>query len=486
MNQDSSWRAVAEALAAEVESLAPGARIPTHRQLVARFGASATTVSRALAELTRRGLVESRPGAGSFRTSTARTIPSLDTGWQDAALALTPAVGSDPTPQREHDATSLSTAIGSYGADVIDLNGGYLHPDLQPRDLLAKALARVGRRAEAWERPEAAGLPELRDWFATDIGAGLARHDLLIASGGQAAISLAMRAIGRPGDPVVVETPTFPGILAAARAAGLRPVTVPVDARGMRPEHLERALRQTGARLVVVQPAFQNPTGATMDAERQQELVDLAVRHGAFLLEDDFARSLAGPDAKLPPPMVSIDPVGAVIHVRSITKPTSPNLRVAAVAGRGPVMTRLRAAHVVDTMFVPAVLQHTALEVVASPAWPRALRRLSAELEHRREAAATAVRRHLGPDALADVPRGGYHLWVRLPPGLEDRPVAEQALQHGVAVTPGSSYQATRDATDHVRISYVGAPSSADVAAGVERLGRSTSIPVARSPHSTS
>lgn len=471
MNDDSSWRALADTLTSEIAALPAGARIPTHRQLVQRFGASATTVSRALASLSRQGLIDSRPGTGSFRSATRVTPTSVETGWQEAALGVSPATGAEPSAAREHDARSLGATLGSYGADVMDLNGGYLHPDLQPVDLLSRALARVGRRREAWERPEAAGLPDLRDWFATEIGGGLARHDVLITSGGQAALALAMRAIAQPGDPVIVETPTYPGILAAAAAAGLRAIPVPLDGEGLHPGHLDRALSQTGARLVVVQPSFQNPTGISTSVERQRELLDLVVRHAAFLVEDDFGRYLPHTDAApLARPLIQSDPAGAVIHIRSLTKATSPNLRVAGVAGRGPVMARLRAAHMVDTMFVPAVLQHTALEVLTHTSWPRALRSLAEELTHRRTVAVDAIDRHLPAGTLTHQPHGGYHLWIRTPPGMEDHVLAARAIQHGVATTPGSNYHATAAATDNLRLSYVAAPSAADVAAGIRRL----------------
>lgn len=426
--------------------------------------------------MSRQGLIESRPGAGSFRCAPRHPPQHIETGWQDAALGVTPGTGADLTPLRQYDASALGATLGSPGTDVIDLNGGYLHPDLQPLNLLSKALGKVGRRTEAWERPETAGLPELRDWLATEIGGGLARHDLLITSGGQAALSLTMHAVAGPGDPVIVETPTYPGILAAAQSAGLRAVAVPMDHEGIQPSHLERALVQTGARLIVVQPTFQNPTGATQSEGRQREVIDLAVRHGAFLVEDDFARYLTHTDASpLTSPLIEKDPAGVVVHIRSLTKPTSANLRIAGVAGRGPVMGRLRAAHMIDTMFVPAVLQHTALDVLASASWPRAVRTLSSALTQRRAAMVDAIRQHLPAGSFNDQPRGGYHLWVQTPPGVNDRDLALRALRLGVSVTPGSNYTSTGAATDRLRISYVAAPSVADVVAGIQRLGRTLS-----------
>ncbi|RST15222.1 PLP-dependent aminotransferase family protein [Streptomyces sp. WAC05374] len=471
MNDSSSSRKVADTLARELERVPAGTRLATHRELVRRFGVSATTVSQALALLTQWGVVTSRPGAGTFRAEARPVQRAGDTSWQEAALQPATSAGSPAGAARGFTATGLLGTLSTLGPDVVDLNGGYLHPTLQPLAMLGTALARAARRPATWDRPAVGGLPELRDWFAAGIGGGLGRDDVLVCGAGQGALATALRALGQPGAPVVVESPTYPGTIAAARAAGLRPVAVPLDAEGLRADHLDEALGRTGARVVIVQPLFQNPTGACLSAARQREILRVARQHGAFVIEDDFARHMAHADAgPTPPPMVADDPDGTVVHIRSLTKVTSPNLRVGALAARGPVMARLRAAHLIDTMFVPAPLQHTALEVVTAPGWKRALATLGSALEQRRKVAADAVSATFGPRALAVRPRGGYHLWVSLPGHLTEERLAAAALAHGVALTPGGHYYATDSGTPHVRISYVAAPSAADVDDAVRRL----------------
>jgi len=472
MNDDSNWREVAEILAREIAPLAVGTRIATHRELVRRFAASGTTISRALALLTQRGLISSRPGAGTFRTQ-ARAFPRVaDTAWQAATLEVTGQDASGSGMPRGFRAQAVAGMLTPAGPDAVDLNGGYLHPDLQPHAALTTALSRAAKRPQAWDRPPAGGVPELRDWFAADIGGGLGRHDVLICGAGQSALATALRALAQPGDPVLIETPTYPGTIAAAIAAGLRAVPVPLDDEGMRPDLLEQAFARTSARLAVVQPLFQNPTRACMSAARQREILAIARRHEAFVIEDDFARYLLHADAPLPaPPMIADDPGGVVVHIRSLTKPTSPNLRVGALAARGPVVARLRAAHVIDTMFVPAALQLTALEVVTAPSWKRSLRTLAAALRHRREVTTEAVEATFGAAALALRPRGGYHLWLALPSRLDDEQFAAAALASGVMLTAGSNYYPGGNNALHVRISYAAAPSPTDIDAAVRRLG---------------
>jgi DNA-binding transcriptional MocR family regulator len=471
MYDSSSSQELATALAREIEDLPAGARIATHRELVRRFGASATTVSQALALLTRRGLITSRPGAGTYRSETAPVARAGDTSWQEAALELSNQLDSAAGTTRSFKSSALTATLSTLGPDVVDLNGGYLHPHLQPLSMLGTALSRAARRADAWDRPPVSGVPELRDWYASDIGGGLSRQDILICGAGQSTLGTALRAVGQPGDPVVIESPTYPGTIAAANAAGLRTIPVPLDSEGIHTDYLDEALSRTGARIIIVQPLFQNPTGASLSVSRQRDILAIARRHGAFVIEDDFARHMTHADtAPTVPPMIADDPDGTVIHIRSLTKVISPNLRVGALAARGPVMARLRSAHIIDTMFVSAPLQHTALELVAAPSWKRAIAALGSALEHRRKVAIDAVSATFGPRALALRPHGGYHLWVSLPGHVDARQLTAAALANGVAITPGDNYYPTDSSAPHIRLSYVAAPSAADVDRAIRSL----------------
>ncbi|MEU9981358.1 PLP-dependent aminotransferase family protein [Streptomyces sp. NPDC050856] len=469
MQERSSVAELAQVLKQELNRYSPGEKLPSSRALVERHRVSPVTVSRALARLAAEGLVVTRPGAGAFRARPrAATPPAGDTSWQEVSLSADSA--GDAVP-RSVDASGVLVTLAAPPTGVIEFNGGYLHPSLQPERALAAALARAGRRPGAWGRPPVDGLPELRDWFAREIGGTVGAADVLVTAGGQAAITTALRALAPPGAPVLVESPTYPGMLAVARAAGLRPVPVPADRDGVRPELLAAAFRATGARVFVAQPLFQNPTGAVLAGERRHEVVRIAREAGAFVVEDDFARSLAHEDAPpLPAPLAADDPDGVVVHVRSLTKATSPSLRVGALAARGPVLERLRAIQVVDSFFVPGPLQEAALELVGSPAWSRHLRAVSAALRARRDTMTTALALHLPALALPHIPSGGHHLWLRLPDTTDEPALLAAALRAGVAVAPGRPYFCAEPPAGHVRLGFAGVAGPAEIAEGVRRL----------------
>ncbi|MEU6481870.1 PLP-dependent aminotransferase family protein [Streptomyces sp. NPDC047017] len=472
MQERSSVAQLAQQLRQDLDRYSPGGKLPSSRVLVERYRVSPVTVSRALARLAAEGLVVTRPGAGAFRARPPAAAPAAgDTSWQ--AVALSADAAADLVP-RTVDASGVTVSLAAPPTGVIEFNGGYLHPCLQPERAMAAALSRAGRRPGVWGRPPLEGLPELREWFARGIGGPggtVTAAEVLVTAGGQSGLTAALRALAPPGAPVLVESPTYPGMLAIARSAGLRPVPVPVDADGVKPELLAEAFRASGARVFVCQPLFQNPTGAVLAPERRARVLRIAREAGAFVVEDDFVRRLVHEDAgPLPPPLAATDPDGVVVHVGSLTKATSPSFRVSALAARGPVLERLRAIQVVDTFFVPRPLQEAALELVGSPAWPRHLRALSAELKARRDTMTAALRLRLPELALSHVPAGGYHLWVRLPDGADESAFAAAALRAGVALTPGRPYFSAEPPAAHARLSFAAVGGTAEIAEGVRRL----------------
>ncbi len=454
---------VIQHLSALVAEADPGGRLPPVRELTARLQASPVTVAEAVRRLVAQGLVETRPGQGTYVTARPPERRAPDVSWQTVALGA--------GRPGEDDMRAL-LALPPPGA--IALSGGYLDADLQPAAALGAALARAARQPATWSRGPAEGRADLRAWFAREAGTGLHADDMVICPGGQAALSSALRALAGPGDTLLVESPTYLGALAAARAAGLRVVPVPADHDGVRPDQLAAAFARTGARLFYCQPLYANPTGATLAARRRSEVAAAVRDAGAFLIEDDYARDLTI-DGEAPPPLAADDSDGHVIYLRSLTKSAAPGLRIAAIGARGPVGARLRSARLLDDFFVAGPLQQAALEFVTAPAWDRHRRTLRTALRIRREALLTALRRHRPALVPATIPRGGLHLWVRLPGHTDDVALTAAAAAEGVIVFAGRPWYAAEPPAPHLRLTYAAAaPDLMDEA--VRRLARALDV----------
>ncbi|WP_022929688.1 PLP-dependent aminotransferase family protein [Patulibacter americanus] len=462
MTEDSASRIAAD-LRDWVATAAPGTRVPSSRALVDRWGASAATVQRAIRLLATEGLVEARPGVGTF-VRAVRTARPQDYGWQTTALRSPgvrlpePSWSMRPTPE-----------------GAIGLHAGYPDRELLPERALRAALGRAARSDAVLSRAPVAGLPELRAWFAAELAsatpAGVSPPtggDVLVLPGSQSGLSSIFRALVGAGRPVLVESPTYWGAILAAAQAGVQVVPVASGPAGPDPDDLRRAITETGARAFYAQPVFANPTGAHWSAETRADVLDVVRAHGAFLIEDDWARDF-GIDAE-PVPVAAHDDAGHVVYVRSLTKSVSPAIRIAAVVARGPARERLLRDGGAASMYVSGLLQAAALDVVTQPAWTRHLRHLGPQLRARRDLLVSAVREHV-PDAhLEHVPAGGLNLWLRLPDGVEPRAFARACEAAGVLVAPGTEWFPAEPAGPYVRLNYSG-PDPGAFAEGARRIG---------------
>jgi len=435
----------------ELEALAaagrPGDRLPSVRELMRRHRAGPVTVQRAVHVLVRRGLVEARPGQGTFiAPPPSATSVAPDHAWQTVALGA-----------RTLDARALEELLRPPPAGMLVLSTGYLPDELQPRGALGQALGRAARRPGAWGAMPAEGLAPLRAQQAAWLGGGHTSEDVIVTGGGQSALTACLRGLAPTGGAVVVESPTYLGALAAASAASLVPIPVPSDARGIRPDLLADALAVSGARLVYCQPTFAVPHGAVLAPDRRADVLAAVRAAGAFLVEDDPLRDLAFDPERLPPPLAHDDPDGHVVHLTTLTKIAAPGLRIGAIAARGPALARLRAARVVEDLFVPGPLQEAAVDLLGAPAWPRHLKRLRAALRERSDALVAAVDRELGPGRVAR-PSGGLHLWVRLDPGEDDVALTERAYRAGVKAFPGRPWFPAEPPGPYLRLTFAAEP----------------------------
>ncbi len=447
---------MAAELRAQIAGLAPGAMVPSVRALTASLAVSPVTVQRALTRLAQEGLVDPRPGVGTFVAQPRAVAGARDDAWQLAVLGA----WTDSPEGRAFEMADPS---------VIDLGMGYLDASLQPVALMARAARRIAGDARLWGRVPVEGLSDLRAWFARDLGGDTAPAEVLVVPGGQAAIATALRALCPFGAAVITESPTYFGALAVMRTLGLRVWPVPVDDEGLRPDLLDSALRASGARVLYLQPQHSNPSGATMSAARRRAVLDLCARAGAFVIEDDYARDLGFAPSVASPMFREAD--GRVIYLRTLTKTTVPGLRVAAVIARGPVFARLRAMRAAEDMFLSGLLQGLALEVVTASAWESHKRAVRAALRARVEAVLQGVAEHMPGARVTRVPTGGFALWVALPSGVENEALTREARSLGVRVNEGSAWFPAGREGEFVRVAVASAPLD-DVRRGIALLGR--------------
>jgi DNA-binding transcriptional MocR family regulator len=445
-------------------TLRPGDRLPSVRVLSEQRGVSVSTVLQAYVLLETRGVVETRPQSGHYVKA--------------RRLALVP---EPRTPRSATQATRVSVSdliARVYGAsrdpDTVLLGAGFMSPALLPTESLNRRLAAVARSAGgagiAYDPPP--GLPALRRQIArraADCGVALSADEIVTTVGTMEALHLCLRAVARAGDTIVVESPAYYGALQLIESLGMRAVEVPVQAAtGVDLAALDESLRRHAAKACLFVTSFSNPSGALMPDDAKRELVRLLARHDVPLIEDDIYGDLHHEGAR-PRPARAHDRHGMVMLCGSFSKTLAPGYRVGYVApGRyRDVVERLKFAQTVAT---PTLPQMAIADFLDNGGYERHLRRLRRALADQVGRVSDAVAQHFPAGTRISRPRGGFLLWVEMPPGKNALELHDRALARGISVAPGPIFSAKQRFTSCLRLSC-GWPWSARVEGAIKTLG---------------
>lgn len=432
------YQAIADAIAGDVRAgrLKPGDRLPTHRALAWRLGVTVGTVTRAYAEAHRRGLVEGEVGRGTFV--------------RDGALRL-----FGPTVPE----------VAEPGARLIDLSlnvpaGGKEEP------LLASALRSIAERggiAPLLHYQPHRGLPSHREagaaWIAR-TGWRPAPEQVIVTAGGQHAMTVAFATLTQPGDTVLTEALTYPGMLALAKLLHLRLEGLPMDAVGILPDAFEAACRTAAPKALYALTTIQNPTGAVMSDERRRAIATVARRYGVAIVEDDCYGFLS-PDA--PPPLVSCAPeIGH--YLTTLSKSMAPGLRIGFLAVPAGHEAGFAAAMRTTTWMAPPLMAEIAATWIADGTGDHLVRERRAESVARQE-----IARAMLPARTYVAHPTAMHGWLRLPQPWNGEDFAARARARGVLVTPGEAFAVSR-ADSAIRVCLGAARSRAELKTGLSLL----------------
>jgi DNA-binding transcriptional MocR family regulator len=422
------YRALADAVRALVMDgqIPVRVRMPAERHLAETLGVSRTTVTAAYDLLRERGYLDSRQGSGSW-TSLPDPAMTQDNPWlsTDESGLLQLQCASPPAPSALRAAmTDAVEDLPRYG-----MGNGY----------------------------DPMGLPVLRERIAaryTARGVATRPEQIVVTTGSQHAIQLVIGLLIGPGDPVMVESPTYPHAIDVARQHGARIVPIGISQEGWQPDLVAAAMRQSAARLAYLMPDFQNPTGALMDDATRAAVTGSARRNDTILLVDETWTELALDEVPRTAPMAAFDVDSRVISIGSASKLWWGGLRIGWIRTAAALARRL-AIHRSSVDIASPIMEQLVVARLFDRMEETRAERLRG-LRASRHALVSALREHL-PSWTYTVPSGGGTLWVRLN-GDAATPLAEAAASHGVRLAPGPWFGLQGTLEGYLRLPFTQPP----------------------------
>jgi DNA-binding transcriptional MocR family regulator len=415
----SRYKTLVDSYAADIRSghLPPGTRLPTHRQLAAEHGLALVTASRVYAELEQMGLVSGETGRGTFVRETS----------------LPPGQG-------------VSQAVVAAG--MLDLNFNY--PSLPGQaDLLRSALRQLALSGDLESllryQPHAGRLHE-RASVARHLlerGLNVAAEQVLIVSGAQHGLAVAMMALLKPGDVIAADALTYPGFKTLAETLHLEVLPVPVTDKGPDLQALEKLCRSRSVRAVYSMPTLHNPLGWVMDAEQRARLVAIARQHDLMIIEDAAYAFLAEDP---PPPLATLAPERTV-YVSGLSKNIATGLRVGFMAAPVQWIAAFERTIMATTWNTPGVMTALACAWLDDGT--------VGQLESQKRADAQA-RQALARDVLKGLKTishpSSYFIWLPLAEDARADQIAMALMREQVSVSPAEPFAITAHVPHAIRL----------------------------------
>src|SRR5262245_709890 len=393
------YRAIADAIADDVQRgpLRAGARLPPHRDLADHLGVTVTTITRAYAEASRRGLISGHVGRGTFIR------------------------GTEPDESE-------------YEPGVIDLSINILMPDKEVAHLEAHLFQ---RRVLPWTQllgyaPKRGHLRHRQSMAAwlSHIGMPVDPDTIVLTAGAQHGLATTVAALVGPGDVVLTEELTYSGMRLIAQQMRLKLRGVAVDGEGLRPDALEAACRTTRARVLYCMPRMQNPLSTVMSEKRRRQIAAIADKYRLTVIEDDTYGFLS-PERT---PLRSLI-ADRTIYVTSLSKSLFPGLRLGCVVAPPSMIEKITRA-VWATMISTSPIGADLLS-----GWIEDGTAARIALWKRNEGAARQMmaRRLLAGERYQTHPTS-HHIWLMLPPRWSSDAFVAQVRSRGVILNASSEF----------------------------------------------
>lgn len=437
------------ALSIQEGVLCKGDKLPSVRQASASRNVSPATVFQAYYLLEAKGVISARERSGYFVTGGPIGIPPA------------------PEPTAANHETLTDVDVSELVFDVLEstrlkqvvpLGSAFPSPLLFPLNNLARTMASSVQAMDPWSSVEnlSPGDANLRRQIALRYmidGLHVSADEIVITNGALEALNLCLMAVTRPGDTVLIESPTFYAALQSIERIGLKAVEIPSHPRdGIDLAAMELALKRHQPKVCWLMTNFQNPLGSLLSDEKKKNLVALLTQYQVPLIEDDVYGELYFGD-KRPTPAKAFDTDGLVMHCASFSKCLAPGYRIGWVAP-GRFSKAIERLKLTTTLSASVPAQITIGKYLQKGGYDKHLRQLRHTLLVNQIKFIDAIERYFPQGTRLTKPQGGYFVWVKLPDGVNALELHSIALKHGISIAPGPIFSAQRGFTDYIRLNY--------------------------------
>jgi 2-aminoadipate transaminase len=348
--------------------------------------------------------------------------------------------------------------------EIISLAGGLPNPAASPVKIIHECIEKVFERhvLNALQYGTTEGLTLLRGVLADRMrkkhDIKCTRHDIMVTSGAQQALSLLAISLIDPGDTYLTCVPTYLGAIQAFQAFEGNAESIPMNKEGIDIGSLRRnleRLHKTGInpKFLYAVPTFQNPSGETMSVSHRKELLNIASEYDFLIIEDDPYSELNFEGDSIPS-IKSFDKKGRVVYISTFSKILAPGFRLGWVVASPKILHKLVLTKQAIDLCTNVFSQYVAYEYINGGYLDRHVEIIKNMYKEKRDIMINSLNKYFPKEVKWTLPKGGMFIWITLPDRVNTRVMFQKAISKKVAYVVGDAFFPDGENYNSMRLNF--------------------------------
>ena len=358
--------------------------------------------------------------------------------------------------------------------EIISFAGGLPNPISFPQEELKVSMDRITSQFgdKIYQYSTTAGLDSLREFIVQRYkkihNMDITVDNVIITTGSQQALDLLGKVFINEGDKIMVEKPSYLGLLQAFCSYEADFVQTTLDDDGLNIEDLRKTLKEHKPKLAYLIPNFQNPTGLTYTHQNRIEVFEAIKDENMLLIQDDpYGELRFTNDDRIP--YIGVNQTDKNIYLGSFSKIVTPGMRLGYIIAHKDIIHLVETAKQAADLHSNIFGQYLISDYLWNNDLDKHIEKIKALYKSQAGAMVEAMKKYFPSNVKFTIPKGGMFTWATLPEGCSSLKLFDKAIKKNVAFVPGDPFYVNLHDVNTLRLNYTNATEDR-ITEGIKRL----------------
>ena len=360
--------------------------------------------------------------------------------------------------------------------EIISFAGGLPNPISFPQEELKISMDRITSqfKDKIYQYSTTQGLDSLREFIVQRYkklwNMDITIENVIITTGSQQALDLLGKVFINEGDTIMVEKPSYLGLLQAFCSYEAKFVQTQLDDDGLNIEDLKRTMREHKPKLAYLIPNFQNPTGLTYTAQNRIEVFEAIKDEDMLLIQDDPYGELRFTDDERIP-YIGLNQSDKNIYLGSFSKIVTPGMRLGYIIAHKDIINMVETAKQAADLHSNIFGQYLISDYLWNNDLDKHIEKIKNLYKTQANAMVEAMKKYFPKNVKFTIPKGGMFSWATLEEGQSSVELFNRAIKKNVAFVPGDPFYVNEHNVNTLRLNYTNATEER-IEEGIKRLAQ--------------